>query len=112
MQSVRLQTGVLQQTFDNRKLATGDQIPTDIVAVAGMSAGYPGAIDPSSKGVQNEFRAHAAGAGNPDNPEIGRILHSAHAGQVRRSVTAPVTQESDNFRIMILFFHTLKALSI
>jgi len=67
------------------------------MAFAGMSPGYPDAVGSFTQGGQKEFGTHSSGAGNPDHPDIGRILHPADAGQVGRAIAAPVAQKSHNF---------------
>jgi hypothetical protein len=62
-----------------------------------MSAGYPDRIGPFTQGREEKLRAHPARAGNPDDPDIGRIFHPADSGQIRRPVTAPVAQKTDDF---------------
>jgi len=96
MEPVRLQACILQQVFDNRKLATGDQIATDVVAVAGVSTRYPDTIDSSAESIHDKLGTHSPRAGNPHYSDVGRIFHPADPGKVSRSITAPVTKERDN----------------
>ena len=60
------------------------------MAFAGVSPGYPHAVRAMTEGSQDKLGAHPAGAGDPDNPEIGRVLKTAYPGQIRSTVTAPV----------------------
>jgi hypothetical protein len=68
------------------------------MAFAGMSPGYPNSVGTLAQGSQKEFGAHATGAGNPDNADIGRIFHPADSGQIRGPVTAPIAQKRYDFR--------------
>jgi len=74
------------------------------MAVAGMSAGNPDGIGTFPQGGQEEFGAHAAGTGDPDHSDVGRVLGSANTCKVSGSVTAPVTEETDDFRFEISHF--------
>jgi len=50
-----------------------------------------------SEGSKDKFGAYPAGTGEPDNPEVGRVLKPAYPGQIRCTVTAPVTQKRRDF---------------
>ena len=88
---------MFQQVFKQRKFSTGIVITFQVMAFSGMSPGHPDAVGPFPQGGQKEFGTHPTGAGDPDHPDIGRIFHPAHAGQVGGAVAAPVAQESHNF---------------
>jgi len=66
------------------------------MAFAGMSPGHPDPVGPLPQGSQKKLRAHSSGAGNSDDPDVGRIFHSADAGKVSGAVAAPVTQKTDD----------------
>jgi hypothetical protein len=88
---------MFHQILKQSKFATGVVITFQVMAFAGMSPGYPDAVCPFTQGGKKEFGTHPSGAGNPDHPDIGRIFHPAHAGQIGRAIAAPVAQESHNF---------------
>ena len=67
------------------------------MAIPGTSAGDPYAVGPLPQCGQDKFGTHPPGAGNADDPYIGRILHPADTGEIGGAVTAPVAQKSDNF---------------
>jgi len=62
-----------------------------------MSARHPDSICTFPDGRQNKFRTHSSGAGDPDNADIGRILHSAYTGKISRAITAPITKKTGYF---------------
>ncbi len=88
---------MFHQVLEQGEFSAGVVITFQVMAFAGMSPGYPYAVGTFAQGSQKEFRAHPTGAGNPDDPDIGRIFHPADTGQIRRTVTAPVAQEGGNF---------------
>ncbi len=67
------------------------------MAFAGMSPGDPDGVGAFAQGRQEKFRTHSAGTWNPDHPDIGRIFHPADTSQIRRPITAPVTEKTDDF---------------
>jgi hypothetical protein len=67
------------------------------MAVARVSTGYPYSIRTVTEGCQYELGGYPGRTGHPNNPEIWRILKAAHAGQVRCTVTAPVTEKGCDF---------------
>lgn len=71
------------------------------MAFAGMSAGHPYSISTLPECGQNEFGTHAAGAGDPDHPDIRRVFHPAHPCQVCCAIGTPVAQKTYNFYIII-----------
>ena len=68
---------------------------------AGMSPRHPNAVGALAQRRQKKLGAHAAGTGNPDNPNVGRISHPPDAGKIRGAVTAPVAEKTDDFRFPI-----------
>jgi hypothetical protein len=88
---------MLHQIFKQGKFAAGVVITFQVMAFTGMSPGDPDAVCAFPQSGQKEFGAHSAGTRYTDNPDVGRILHSADAGQVRGPVAAPVAQKSHNF---------------
>ncbi len=78
MKPARLQTYIFEKVLHNRKLATGDQVATDIVAIARMSAGYPDAVNSPAERIHDKLKTHASCAGNPYDPDVCRIFHPAY----------------------------------
>jgi hypothetical protein len=85
---------VFQKVFQKGEFSSGVVITFQVMAFAGMSPGHPDGIRALSEAGQNKFGAHAAGAGDPDDPDIGRIFHPADAGQVGGAIAAPVAQKT------------------
>jgi len=86
------------QILKKGELSSGVVITFQVMAFTRMSAGHPHPVGPFPQSRQEKLRAHPPCARDPDHPDIGRILHPAHPGQVRRSVTAPVTKKTYDFR--------------
>jgi hypothetical protein len=95
---VRFDPHVFHQVFKQGEFSTGVVITFQVMAFAGMSPGHPDAVCAFPQRRQKEFGAHPTRAGDPDDPDVGRILHPADAGQVRGAVAAPIAQETDDFR--------------
>ena len=75
------------------EFASGVVITFQVMAFTGMSPGHPHPVGTLPQGGQEKLGAHATGAGNPDDPDVGRVLHPAYAGQVRCAVAAPIAQK-------------------
>jgi hypothetical protein len=60
------------------------------MAFTGMSPGYPDTIRTFAQGCQEKFGIHPTGAGDPDNPDIGWVLHPADTGKIGGTIAAPV----------------------
>jgi hypothetical protein len=80
MQPPRFDTDVFKEIFQEDKFSSGIVITFQVMAVTRVSPGHPHAIRSMSKGGQNELRAHSTRAGNPYDPEIGRVLKTADTG--------------------------------
>jgi hypothetical protein len=98
---------MFHQIFKQGKFAAGVIITFQVMAFTGMSPRYPDAVSTFPQSSQKEFGAHSAGARYPDHPDVGRILHSADAGQIGGSIAAPVAQKSNNFRFPIGHIYNL-----
>jgi hypothetical protein len=101
VQPSRFQSHMLNQILEQSELASCEIITFQVMAVAGVSPGNPDTVGTVPEGGEDEFRAHPGGAGNPDNPDIGRVLETADACQVCRAVAAPVAQECGYLRLPI-----------
>jgi hypothetical protein len=101
VQSPRLDPDVLQQPFQEGEFSPRVVITFQVMAVSGVSPGYPDPVGSIAKGGQNELGVHSGGAGHTDDSEMGRVLEAAHACQVRRTVAAPVAQKGRDFRFPI-----------
>jgi hypothetical protein len=95
---------VFKQILQERKLPSGVIITFQVMAFPGVSPAYPHPVRTVAQGRQNEFRAHPAGARNPDHPEIVGILKSAHSRQIRCPITAPVAQKRGYLRLPVRHF--------
>jgi hypothetical protein len=90
---------VFQQVAHHGKFAPCIIITIQVMTFARMSPGYPDGIRTFPKGGKNEFRTHTSGAGDPDDPDIRRVLHPADPCQVCGAIGAPVAQKTDDFYI-------------
>ena len=95
---------MLHQILKEGKFPSGVIITFQVMAFTRMSAGYPDTVCTFPQGGQKEFGAHPSGAGNPYDPDIGRVFHSADAGKIGRAIAAPVAQKSHNFWFPIRHF--------
>ena len=64
------------------------------MAVADVSAGNQDAVRPFQKCLEQKAVIYPAGTHEPDQTDIGRILHAGHPGQIRPGIRAPVANES------------------
>ena len=74
MKASRFQANVFHQVCEYGEPPSGEHIAGKIVAIADVTAGDPNPVHSAPEGLQNKFGAHAAGAGDADHPEVGRIL--------------------------------------
>jgi hypothetical protein len=86
-----------RQVFKQGKFSTGVVITFQVMAFTGVSPGHPDGVRPLPQGCQCELGTHSAGAGDADDADIGRVFHTTYPGKIRRTVTAPVTQEGYDF---------------
>ena len=63
------------------------------MAVADVSAGYQDAVCPLQKSPEQKAVIDPAGTHEPDQADIGRILHAGHPGQVSPGISAPVANK-------------------
>jgi hypothetical protein len=92
---------MLQEPFQEGELSSRVVITFQVMAVSRVSPGDPDPIGSAAQGSQNELGAYSGRAWDSDNPEIGRILEAAHAGQIRCPIAAPVTQKCGNLRFPV-----------
>jgi hypothetical protein len=69
-------------------------ITFQVMTVADVSAGNQDAVRPFQKRPEQEAVIYPAGTHEPDQANIGRILHAGHPGQIRPGIRAPVANES------------------
>ena len=81
------------------------------MAIPGVSPGDPDAVRPVPEGSEDKFGAHATRAWKADNPDIGRVLQSAHTSQVGRSVSAPVAKKSRDLWLPVIHYRSPKTKS-
>jgi len=63
------------------------------MAVTRVSPRYPDTISPVTEGSKHKLGAYPGRAGNPDDPEVRRILKTAYPCQVGSAVAAPVAKK-------------------
>ena len=88
---------MFHQILEQGKFAAGIVITFQVMAFSGVSPGDPDTVCALTQRCQKEFGIHPPGAGNADDPDIGRIFHPADAGKISGAITAPIAQESCNF---------------
>jgi len=71
-------------------------ITSQVMAVTDVSAGDHDPVSPRFKRVQQKTVIHSPGAHQPDEPYVGRVLHSRNPGQVGPGISTPVTQKRDD----------------
>ena len=97
VQTIAFDTHQFHQVGKKGEFSPCVVITFQVMAVSGMSPRNPNAVGTVSESCQGELRAHAARAGDADNPYVGWILHPADTGKVRSAITAPIAQEGYNF---------------
>ena len=75
-------------------------ITFQVMAVADVSAGNQDAVGPFQKRLEQKSLIDPAGAHQPDQPDIGRILHTRHSGQIRPGIGTPVADKSQDGRFV------------
>jgi len=63
------------------------------MAVADVSARNQYAVRSFQKRFEQEAVIYPTGAHDPDQTDIGRILHAGHSGQVGPGIGAPIADE-------------------
>jgi hypothetical protein len=99
------QTEHLPGFFNNRPAS---DITFQVMAISDMSTGHQHTIRPSQKRLEQEAVIHPACAHQPDQADIGRILHAGDPCQVSPGIRAPVADKSQYLR----FFGSHKKLKI
>ena len=89
MEATGFKPNVFHQILKQCKLAARIIITFQVMTLAGMSPGYPDPVGPVTKRCQEKLGAHSSGTGDPDDPEVRRIFHTAHTGQIRCPIAAP-----------------------
>jgi len=74
------------------------------MAVARMASADDYTVRSFLKGTENEHGIHAAGAGNPDDFNVSRVVLPVIACKVCSRIGAPVAAESYNIRFEFVFF--------
>jgi len=90
MQATGFDPHEFNQVLKEGEFSTGIVITFQVMAFAGVSPGHPDAVCAFAQRRQKKFGAHPSGAGNPDDPDVGRILHSADTRQIGGAIAAPV----------------------
>jgi hypothetical protein len=71
-------------------------ITSQVMAVTDVSAGHHHPVGSRLKRIQQKTMIHSPGAHEPDEPDVGGVLHSRHPCQVGPRIRAPVTQKRDD----------------
>jgi hypothetical protein len=88
---------MLHQILKQGEFASSIVITFQVMAFAGMSPGDPNSVCALTQCRQKEFGIHPPGAGNADDPDVGRILHPADAGKICGAIATPIAQKGRNF---------------
>ena len=93
-------------------------VSKNVMAISEMTSGYDYTVSAEFESLENESGSYSSGTHCADNPEVGRVLHSVHAGIICTSVAAPVAGEDNDpwdesafsdsigFRFEFLFFRS------
>jgi hypothetical protein len=71
----------------------GHVITVQVMAVADVSAAHKDPIRALLEGLEDVMRRDGGGAHDANVPDVGRILESAYAGEVRPGIGAPIAEE-------------------
>jgi hypothetical protein len=80
-------------------------ITFQVMAVTDVSTGHQYTIGSFFESADNEHRIHPSGTHDSDGSQVGRVLQTRNAGQVRTCISTPITQKSDN--LWFKFSHIL-----
>ena len=75
------------------------------MAVARMAAAEDHAVRAALEGAQHEHGVHAAGAGHPDDLDVGGVAEAVVARQVSARIGAPVAAERYDQRLILVYLH-------
>ena len=81
-------------------------ITVQVIAFRQMSAAHKDAVNPLLKGPEHVVGRNTARTHHPDDPDIGRILHTTDPSQVSSRVRSPGAKKSNDMRFE-LFAHWL-----
>jgi hypothetical protein len=101
-ETIRMNTGKLQQLLQESHPFLGHHITTLVMTFADASAGNKDAIRTCLQGLQDIMRRDRPCTHDPDRPHGRRILHSTDPSQVSRGVSSPRAQKSNNPRLKII----------
>ena len=89
----------VEQFAEQNPAPAGVVVAGRVVAIAGMAAGDQHRVRADLEGLDEQVEIDAAGAGQPDDAHVGRILQAGGARQVGAQVGAPVAHVGDDFRL-------------
>jgi hypothetical protein len=84
---------VFEKTVKDGKSSSSVVIAAEIMAIAGVAAGYKDAIPPLLQGPNDINRIDSTRAWHFHHANIRGILQSAHACQVSSGIRTPATQK-------------------
>ena len=68
------------------------------MAITGMATADEDAISSFAEGIKDEAGVNSSAAHDADAHQIGRIFHAGSTRQVGAGVTAPIAEETYDFR--------------
>jgi len=97
---LRLNAGEFQQGPEDRHPSGGPVVAGRVVAIADVTTQNHHAVGALFEGANDQFGSDPSGAGDADDFQVGGVFEPGGAGQVRPGVTAPVAEETDDFRLV------------
>ena len=85
---------MFEEIFEQGEFASCEIITFQVMTIARVSPGNPDAVDTMPERSQDEFRTHPCRAGDPDHPDVRRILKATYPGKIGCAIAAPVAKES------------------
>ena len=89
----------VQQFAEEHPAPPGVVVAGRVVAIARMAAGDEHRVGPHLERLDDQVEIDAPGAGQADDPHVGRILQPVRAGQVGAEVRTPVADVGDDLRL-------------
>ena len=99
LQSCRLDAQVGERPAQEDEAPQGLHRLDAVVAVLRPAAGHDHRVGALGEALEDELGLHAPGAHQADEPDVVRVLGASRAGQVGRSVAAPVAGEAQDERL-------------
>jgi hypothetical protein len=107
MESVFSNPDKIQQFGGQPDLFFRMNITLQVMTVADVSTGHQHTVGTLLKSTDDKHRVHPPGTHDANGSQVGWVLQSRDAGQIRTGVRTPVTQKSDNFWFKISHLLTI-----